>query len=86
MVFCRVELRPSSLAPTVGIFMEQRDHFRMDLTCLRLCLHTFTGFITLHGQRRKAHWYMQARKLPSFISNQQNWKHISPYYYHLKAS
>lgn len=35
----------------IYIFFEMEP--RMTLTCLRLCLHTFTGFITLYGESRK---------------------------------
>lgn len=33
----------------------RKDNMRMALTCLRLCLDAFTGFIALQGQTEEKH-------------------------------
>lgn len=60
-----------------------KDNGRMAITCLRLCLHAFTGFITLPGQTVEKH--MLRPNQEPLLGHKEKWEHTLPYYYHLKA-
>lgn len=63
----------------------RKDNIRMALTCLRLCLDAFTGFIALQGQTEEKHVTTQPQTSFSHKKMKENWDQASPYYYHLKA-